>query len=275
MKLDSIHIYPVKSIAGITLKSSQVKQSGLFDDRRYMLAFPNGNFITARQYPILTQVQAEYDTQGLLSLTYQGDTITLDNSLFSSVYKTVRIWETDLNAQMCGPSYNQWFSQIIGKDVELVYFCDKSERVTGSRPDKPVAFADGYPFTIASKASLDALKQVCPEKVNIAQFRANLIIDGCEAFAEDTWAKFRIGDVIFEAVKPSVRCTLTMVDPETGKFNEKGEPFKSLIRFRFLKQDGKNKGPTFAMNLVALNEGSIKTGDELEVLAYREAEFYG
>ena len=274
MKLDAIHIYPVKSIASISLDSSQVRQSGLFNDRRYMLVLPNGNFVTARKYPILTQVKAHYDANEQLTLTYQNDQIRLNSNEYSQEYKQVKIWGTQVDAQLCGPDYNTWFSQLIGKNVELVYFGDDSKRVTGSRPDKPVAFADGYPFLIASKASLEALQALCPEKVNLSQFRANLIIDDCDAFAEDTWSKFKIGDVIFEAVKPCVRCTLTTVNPETGEFSANGEPFNTLKGFRFLHKDGKAKGPTFGMNLVALNEGVIKTGDKLEILAYREAEVY-
>lgn len=274
MKLDSIHIYPVKSIAGISLETSQVKQSGLFDDRRYMLVQANGNFVTARKFPILTQIHAHYDAQGLFSLSYQDQTITLDQSTFSPDYKSVKIWGTQVSAQICGQTYNHWFSQIIGKDVELVFFGEDSKRVTSKRPDQAVAFADGYPFLIASKASLEALQTHCPEKVNLAQFRANLIIDDCEAFAEDTWKTIKIGNVVFESVKPCVRCILTTVNPDTGIMSSEGEPFKTLKKIRFLKIDDKPKGPTFGMNLIALNEGEIKRGDKLEVLSYREAEVY-
>ncbi|OUR67652.1 hypothetical protein A9Q77_09950 [Marinomonas sp. 42_23_T18] len=273
MKLDAIHIYPVKSIANISLDSSQVRYSGLFDDRRYMLVLANGNFITARTFPILTQVKPHYEA-GRLTLTYQENQISLHCEQFSQEYKKVKIWGTYVDAQVCGEVYNTWFSQLVGKDVELVYFGDKSQRVIDSGPEQPIAFAEGYPFLIASKASLAALQKICPEKVNLTQFRANLIIDDCEAFAEDTWQRFKIGDVIFESVKPCIRCTLTTIVPETGEFNPQGEPFKTLKDFRFLNQKGKDKGPTFGMNLIALNEGEIKIGDTLEVLSYREAEVY-
>lgn len=273
MKLDAIHIYPVKSIANLSLDSSQVRYSGLFDDRRYMLVLANGNFMTARTCPILTQVIPHYE-EGRLTLTYQENQISLHSEHFSQDYKTVKIWGTLVEAQVCGQQYNDWFSQLIGRDVELVYFGDKSHRVTGSRPDQPIAFAEGYPFLITSTASLAALQKICPEKVNAIQFRANLIVDDCEAFAEDTWGKFKIGEVIFESVKPCVRCTLTTINPETGNFCDQGEPFNTLKNFRFLNQEGKDKGPTFGMNLIALNEGEIKIGDTLEVLSYREAETY-
>ena len=274
MKVDAIHIYPIKSIAGISLDSSQVTLSGLFNDRRYMLVQPNGNFVTARKYPVLTQIHGHFNDQGELLLNYQGQNITLNTNRFSHEYKTVKIWGTSVQAQICGQEYNAWFSQILGKEVELVYFAEQSERVTSKRPDQPVAFADGYPFLIASNASLDALASRCQEKVSHAHFRANIIIEGCEAFAEDSWEKFKIGDVIFESVKPCVRCSLTTVDPKTGLVNKQGEPFKTLTQFRFLKENGKNKGPTFGMNLVALNKGEIKIGDKVEVLSYRTAEKY-
>lgn len=273
MKLDAIHIYPVKSIANLSLESSQVRYSGLFDDRRYMLVLPNGNFITARTSPILTQVKPHYEA-GQLTLTYQENQISLKPEQFSQDYKSVKIWGTQVEAQICGDIYNEWFSQLMGRSVELVYFGSKSQRVTGSRPDKPIAFAEGYPFLITSTASLAALQKICPEKVSEIQFRANLIVSSCEAFAEDTWGKFKIGEVIFESVKPCVRCTLTTVNPETGEFSDQGEPFNTLKNFRFLNQEGKDKGPTFGMNLIALNEGEIKVGDTLEVLSYREAETY-
>jgi len=273
MKLDAIHIYPVKSIANISLESSQVRYSGLFDDRRYMLVLANGNFVTARSFPILTQIKPHYE-EGRLTLSYQDKQISLHSEQFSQEYKSVKIWGTYLDAQICGDIYNTWFSQVLGKDVELVYFGNKSQRVTDSDLNQPIAFAEGYPLLISSKASLAALQKHCPEKVNHTQFRSNLIINDCDAFAEDTWERFKIGNVIFETVKPCIRCTLTTINPETGEFNQQGEPFKTLKDFRFLNQKGKDKGPTFGMNLIALNEGEIKVGDTLEVLSYREAEVY-
>ena len=38
--------------------------------------------------------------------------------------------------------------------------------------------------------------------------------------------------------------------------------------------DGKPKGPTFGINLVALNKGMIKCGDQVEILEYRTPEKY-
>jgi len=277
--LDGITIYPVKSTNGITVESSQVLASGLLGDRRYMLINTKGHFVTARQEHILTLIQSQYDEGDKVSLSFTDlnltkKTLLLDPKKFDQNYDDTIIWETNVRAQLCGKSYDQWFSNILKKDVRLVYFGKESNRFTSRRPEQPVAFADGYPFLITSRASLTALVERCPEIVYMEQFRANLIVDGCDAFIEDSWAKFKIGNVIFETVKPCVRCILTTIKPATAEKSKLGEPFKSLCKFRMLTIDGKLKGPTFGMNLVALNEGSIKLGDEIEVLEYRNAEKY-
>lgn len=253
---------------------SSVAFAGLMGDRRYMLINNKGQFVTARKDYLLSLIQVEHHGNDKLTLSYQDQQIIIDPDTFTAKYETTVIWKTEVQGQLCGAQYDQWFSRILEKDVRLVYFGDDSARFTSRRPDQPVAFADGYPFLIASQASLDALAKRCPEKVQMARFRPNLVIDGCEAFAEDTWAKFRIGEVVFETIKPCVRCIFTTLDPETAEKSPQGEPFKTLCQFRQLVEEGKPKGPTFGMNLVALNEGLIKHGDTVEVLEYRTPEFY-
>jgi uncharacterized protein len=57
-RLDSIHLYPIKSTAGMALSRARVGEEGLDGDRRYMVVKPDGTFITARTHPQLQQVVA-------------------------------------------------------------------------------------------------------------------------------------------------------------------------------------------------------------------------
>jgi len=50
-KLASIHLYPIKSTAGMPLTRALVTEEGLQGDRRYMVVKPDGSFITARTHP--------------------------------------------------------------------------------------------------------------------------------------------------------------------------------------------------------------------------------
>ena len=55
MIVDSIYVYPVKSMRGIKLEKALVEEEGLKYDRRWMLIDENGKFISQRDYPILSQ----------------------------------------------------------------------------------------------------------------------------------------------------------------------------------------------------------------------------
>jgi uncharacterized protein YcbX len=59
------------------------------------------------------------------------------------------------------------------------------------------------------------------------RFRPNLVIEGSEAYAEDSWKRIRIGDVEFRVVKPCARCILTTIDPQTGERSADREPLAS------------------------------------------------
>lgn len=69
--LASIHLYPIKSTAGMPLERARVTQEGLAGDRRYMVVKPDGTFITARTHPQLQQVVAT-PVEGGLQLRYPG-----------------------------------------------------------------------------------------------------------------------------------------------------------------------------------------------------------
>ncbi|STM39705.1 putative 2Fe-2S iron-sulfur cluster binding protein [Escherichia coli] len=50
--------------------------------------------------------------------------------------------------------------------------------------------------------------------VKMEQFRPNLVVSGASAWEEDRWKVIRIGDVVFDVVKPCSRCIFTTVSPE-------------------------------------------------------------
>ncbi|MGO2511543.1 MOSC domain-containing protein [Marinomonas polaris] len=270
--LSELAIYPIKSIQGISLSSSQVESAGLYGDRRYMLVKPDGEFITGRKHPNLTLVTAKASQNGAWQLSHPEliHGLSLDLSAFSSDYAEVTVWDNSVNAQLAQENANAWFSEIAGETVKLVYFGEKSERFTKRRPEVPVGFADGYPFLLTTEASLAELNRTCPEDIQMAQFRPNLVIKGNKSFEEDSWKRIRIGEVEFENVKPCDRCIFTTLNPITAQRSKKGEPLKTLAKFRLLDKES----ITFGMNMIALNTGTVYLGDEVEVLEYKEPEVY-
>lgn len=270
--LSELVIYPIKSIKGISLEASHVDKAGLRGDRRYMLVEPNGKCMTARTHPELTLVKAKPLQRGAWRLSHpatRSDYI-LDPAAFPDKYEGVVVWDNTVNGQRVLEGADVWFSDIVDENVKLIYFGDKSERYTSRRPESPVAFADGYPFLLTTRASLLELNRTCPEQIEMAQFRPNLVIRGGAPFEEDRWKRLKIGDVEFENIKPCIRCIFTTLNPTTAERMPKGEPLKTLGKFRLLD----NKGITFGINMIALNTGKIHIDDTVEILEYKEPDCY-
>lgn len=273
--LSELVIYPIKSIRGISLASSQVDKAGLWGDRRYMLVKSDGECMTARTHPTLILIEAESaeSTESAiwkLSHSSTSSNLILDPTRFPDNYEDVVVWENTVNGQRVLEEADAWFSKIVGESVKLIYFGDNSERYTSRRPEEPVAFADGYPFLLTTQASLLELNRTCPEHIEMAQFRPNLVIKGNKPFEEDSWKRIKIGEVEFENVKPCIRCIFTTLNPTTAERIAKGEPLKTLGKFRLLD----NKGITFGINMIALNTGKIHLDDKVEVLEHQEPDRY-
>ena len=64
--------------------------------------------------------------------------------------------------------------------------------------------------------------------ITTSNFRPNFVVKGPKAYAEDNWEWVKIGNIVFENVKPCTRCVLTTVDPVKGEKNSNMEPLKTL-----------------------------------------------
>ena len=156
-----------------------------------------------------------------------------------------------------------WFSDWLGTPVRLVHIADGyirrvNEKYTIS-PDDHTGFSDGYPILLASEESLQDLNTHLETPVPMNRFRPNLVVKGCEAFAEDTWKRIRIGEVELAVVKPCARCVVTTIDKET--LEKSKEPLKTLGKYR-----RHELGAIFGQNVIPLNEGRLRLGMNVEVL---------
>ncbi|MFM4963125.1 MOSC N-terminal beta barrel domain-containing protein [Aeromonas bivalvium] len=268
--LASIHLYPIKSTAGMAPTRARVTQEGLAGDRRYMVVKPDGTFITARTHPQLQQVVAT-PVEGGLQLRYPGqEMLTLQPQDFSLIPQSTGVWGDSFHALRTHELADLWLSRVAGEPVRLLWLGEESNRFrekTGTR----VSFADGYPLLLISQASLDDLNLRSDALHQMSQFRTNLVASGTRPFEEDGWKRIRIGEVEFLVAKPCSRCIMTTVEPGTSRFNALKEPLATLARYR----RGEDGDVYFGQNLVALNEGWIEAGSEIEVLERVRPLVYG
>jgi len=266
--LTDIYIYPIKSIKAISQPAALVEEKGLSFDRRYMLIDPNGLFITGRTHPQLTQIDVQFSRNNLQVSAPEMDPLLIDPEQFSTTMLTSEIWQDKVDAVHCHRDYDRWFSEYLQQPCQLIFFSENSERFVKNRKTQ-VGFADGYPLLLVNQASVDDLNTKLERPVTPLHFRPNLLIKGDFPFIEDNWSRIKIGEVEFEVSKPCSRCLFINVNPQTG-IAEPNEPLSTLATFRYHDGD-----IDFGQNLIPLNSGMIRAGDELKVLATQEAILYG
>jgi len=236
--LNKIFIYPVKSLAGIAIESARVTPLGLENDRRWMIVDSQGRFITQRLYPQLSQIKTSIESDQIVLTPLTGEGITLPLTLEVRPTRTVKVWHDQVESMPMSDAENQWVSEYLDIDCQFVYMPDSTVRPIdpefATSDNDRVSFADGFPFLLISQASLEDLNQRLQHKnlspVPIERFRPNLLIEGCDAYAEDQWTSFDLSGNRFHGVKPCSRCIMTTIDPVTGT---KGvEPFQTLKEYR-------------------------------------------
>ena len=265
MRLRELHIYPLKSGAGIAREEAYLEARGLKGDRRWLVVDDNGRFLSARTHPHMLLIKAIPDAEGLiLSAPHAGKIkISFDGS--NPTLGPVSIWKDTCNAFYLSQEADRWLSEVLATPCHLVYMSDEIERSVNkaeARPGDLVSFADAYPLLLTTESSLADLNNRLTTPISMQRFRPNLVVDGLEAFTEDRWQHLRIGDLEFECCSPCTRCVLTTVDPQTGNKDPQGEPLKTLRTYR-----QNDQGILFGINLIPRSHGSMRVGNVLEVLA--------
>jgi uncharacterized protein YcbX len=269
LQLSEIWVYPVKSLGGIPLQESKVTDRGLELDRRWLLIDDDGRFLSQREYPELALFKPEI-AGNFLRITHRVLLESIDIPLLPVLSDTaskieVTVWEDTIDAYEVSQTITDWFIKLLGFSARLVYMPDESERkldpdysITGN---ELTSFSDAYPFLIIGQSSLDDLNGRLAVQVSMNRFRPNFVFTNGEAFEEDSWREFKIGNVSFVGVKPCDRCVMTTVDQEKGVFSGK-DPLKTLAQYRNFG----NK-VLFGQNLLGLGLGTVSVGDEIRVLS--------
>jgi uncharacterized protein YcbX len=260
--LSALNVYPVKSAGGVALLSARVDERGLAGDRRWMVVDSDGRFLTQRTHPRLALVSVAIRTDQLTLGAPSMAPLALRTPPPTAPVVAVRVWEDICEAVTAEEDASRWLSEFLGIRCRLVLMADASHRLVGARGGAPasrIAFADAFPFLLISEESLEDLNSRLATPLPMDRFRPNLVVRGCEPYAEDGWRRIRIGGIIFWVVKPCSRCTTTTVDQSTG---ERGrEPLATLATYR---RAGNNV--LFGQNLVHEGTGELRFGDGVAVL---------
>jgi uncharacterized protein YcbX len=262
--LSSLIYYPIKACRGFEIESANIERMGLEHDRRMMVATPEGDFLTQREYPRLALVTPKLINGSLELSAPNYDSLQLGIQTSGTPW-LVNIWKSKgVQAIDQGEEAAQWFSDWLGTAVRLVHIADGYQRRVNEKyvvnDDDYTGFADGYPILLASEEGLQDLNSHLETPVRMNRFRPNIVVRGCEPFAEDTWNRIKIGDVELAVVKACARCVVTTIDKDT--LEQSKEPLKTLGKYRKQKL-----GAIFGQNVIPLNEGCLRLGMNMEVIS--------
>lgn len=256
-----ITIYPIKALGGTDVESIEISAGGsLLHDREIGICNSIGKFMNGKLTPRVHTISSDFD-QSLRHVSLAGkvrgpETIALSDSKRLAA----------------------WFSAHFQEPVEIV-----RNEVSGL-PDDTVAWGP----TIVSAASLQRVASWFENMTQAsarARFRANIEIDGVDAFWEDCLfagenevVDFRIGSVRFRGLNPCQRCIVPARDPSTGD-----------VKPGFQKIFAKNRKNSLAVSIhserfdhfyrLAVNTQippaeagkKLQVGDELEIVSVRRS----
>ncbi len=273
-RLDGIHLHPVKSTAVRRVLHADVEPWGLRGDRRWMVVDATGECVTAREEHALLSVTADTPAtdpalDSDLRLQAPGRA-PLDVEVPRGDAVPVTVHGRGLDAVVAPAAAGRWFGEVLGRDdLRLVHVHrPRPLNPAYARPGDATAFADAYPVTLASTASMRRLNDWVRETaldrgedpmgpLAVERFRPNLVVDGdLDPFEEDRWQRVQVGAVVLRVVKLVDRCVMTTLDPTTLEGSH--EPIRTLARHR--KWDG---ATWFAVQLVPESRGVVRVGDEV------------
>jgi uncharacterized protein len=189
--------YPVKALGGERVAAARMLLRGVEGDRCHGLLDRAGIPVTAREAPGLVRFAAS--------------------------------WEPDAAPLVRAPDggVHRWFDDPL-RDllVEVAGPC---------RPyTVPAGAFDAWPVLLLGTRSVDELGRMLGRPLDPRRFRANLLCDLPEAFAEDDWIGrvVVVGDAILRVLERCSRCVVASVDPDTA------EPTPDVLELVRHERDG-------------------------------------
>jgi len=191
--LGQIWVYPIKSLPGVAVKQSEISPAGnLRHDREFALFDTDLRIVNAKRLAAFHQVRAVWDLDRWLV------------SLSTNSNPAPQWFHLDQDRQAIG----EWLSQSLGISVHLM------QQVVGGYPDDREASGPTVISTATLKAVAEWFPSLTVDEIR-RRFRANLELEGGDAFSEDRLfagpgeqVEFKIGTATLLGTNPCQRCVV-------------------------------------------------------------------
>jgi uncharacterized protein YcbX len=282
MRIDEIHRYPIKSMAGERLEHADVGPRGLVGDRAWAVRDEvRGGIRGAKKIPALMRLAAVYPAPPAAEGSSPAEIMLPDGS-------RCRTDDADVNARLSAAldhAVSLWpllpadaFDHYRRGQPTHADFEQEMRAVFARNPDEPLpdltvfppelfefesplgTYFDAFPLLLVTTASLRTMQERHPRsRFDPRRFRPNVLIDTGDAagFPELAWAgrRVRIGAVEARITVPCPRCVMT-----THGFDDL--PKDPGVMRALVKETGGHLG-AYA---VVETPGAIRRGDPVTVL---------
>ena len=218
-KVVSIWRYPVKSMMGEELNSSNVTQRGLIGDRVYAIIDEQTGKVASAKNPgkwgKLFDFRAAFvdSPQNVENIPPARITLPDGSQIFSNngeingtLSKVLGREVSIMNASLASPSYEEYWPDIEG--------LAQRETVT-DEAIPPQTFFDIAVIHLMTTSTIDCLRELYPEgRFEARRFRPNIVVESTSEekdFIENSWIgmKLRIGEeIVLKVVGPCTRCVM-------------------------------------------------------------------
>ncbi|MEJ2888850.1 MOSC domain-containing protein [Actinomycetospora aeridis] len=267
-RVASLTVYPIKGCAGMAVERREVTATGLAGDRRLMVVAPDGRFKTQRRHPLLATIRPHLDGSRL-TLSADGRSACAFDVLDDGPRRQVEIFSKAHPAVDQGDEAAAWISDVLGTESRLVGVTPEHHRPTDGLVPGLSGWADSGSLLLLSRAAADDLSDRAAkrsgEPIPLERFRANVVLTGCAAHAEDKLDRVVLGTAGLMFSKQAVRCAVVTVDQQSGA-RVGPEPLETLATYRLT-----DKGVVFGAKYTVLAPGEVAVGGELRAVSPADA----
>ena len=209
IRIDRMYISPVKALALVEVGRALLDKPGIAGDRAFYIIDATGRLLTQREHGPLVQIKPSYDiASGRLELRFPGGR-AIAGIAEAGEPVTTPFWEgRPVEGHAVRGEWSEALSEFAGRELRLIKVATAGQ-----------AF-DGYPLSMCSTASLEALAGAAGEEtVDGRRFRQNIYLAGASAHEEDGWLgrEVRVGEALVRVKVRDSRCAVTTHSPETGE----------------------------------------------------------
>lgn len=137
LSVTSLTIYPVKSLAGISLPSAKLENRGFKYDREWMIVTEEGQFLTQRELAPMALIQTAILEHTLRLTIPLGNSVevplSIEKSPVGAKVMTVKVWSDTCQALDQGDEAAGMLSRYLERKVRLVRMEPSFNRIVDQR----------------------------------------------------------------------------------------------------------------------------------------------